>query len=448
MTTEPDTDTLDMREATPADARPIGRFMTLWAGQAVSLFGSQAVQFALVWWLTVETGSAAILASATFVGLLPQVVLGPIIGTLVDRWNRKTIMLVSDAAVAMASLVLAVLFQREAAGVPAVFALLLVRALGSAFHAPAMLAAGTLMIPPKHFTRIQGLDQALQGALAIVGAPAGALLYATLSMAGVMFVDVVTAAVAIAPLLFIRIPRPPRPDASQSVVPAAHSGVLRQTLAGLAYLRARRGHMALVVIAACINLFLAPAFSLLPLLVRDELSGGAMTLGWMTSLFGAGMIAGGIAMGAWGGFPRRIATTLTGILALGAAVLVLGLAPAEPLAVAAASLLAVGVMVPFCNGPIYAILQATIEPSYQGRVFSLLGSLAAATAPVGLLLAAPIASLAGVRVWFMAGGVIALAMGTIGFLTPALVRIEQTPATAGPESEASPSPDPVRGTPE
>jgi DHA3 family macrolide efflux protein-like MFS transporter len=409
--------------ATQQNAQRLGAFMTIWSGQAISLFGSQATQFALIWWLTLKTGSPAILASATFVGLLPQVVLGPFIGTLVDRWSRRTIMLLSDATVAAASLALAFMFQQGTPSVPAVFAVLFVRALGSAFHAPAMLAASSLMVPPQHLTRVQGLDQALEGALSIAGAPAGALLYAALSMAGVMMVDVVTALFAIVSLLFITIPKPASIAGVQS---QRAGGLFTQTLAGLRYLRSCKGHMALVMIAASINLFLAPAFSLLPLLVQNELGGSAMTLGWMTSLFGAGMIAGGIALGAWGGFRRRIATSLAGILGLGAAVLTLGMAPSQPLIVTATSLLMVGAMVPFCNGPIVAIMQATIDPVYQGRVFSLLGSLAAATAPLGLLLAAPIASIAGVRAWLLAGGAIALAMGAIGFMTPALIRIEQT----------------------
>jgi DHA3 family macrolide efflux protein-like MFS transporter len=412
--------------------RPLGPFLTLWAGQALSLFGSQAVQFALIWWLTVESGSAAVLTTATLLGLLPQVVLGPFIGTLVDRWNRKTVMLLSDAGVALASLALAVLFHQGTATVPAVFAALFARALGSAFHAPAMLASTSLMVPPQHLTRIQGLNQALQGALAIVGAPAGALLYATFTMAGVMLTDVVTALVAIAPLLAIRIPAVVRPAAATT-----GGGVWSETLAGLTYLRARGGHMALVAMGASINLFLAPAFALLPLFVQRDLGGSATTLGWMTSLFGIGMLVGGIVLGAWGGFGRRILTTLLGILGLGAAVLALGMAPPTPIAIAAGALLAVGVMVPFCNGPILAILQATIEPAYQGRVFALIGSLAAATAPLGLLLAAPIAGLAGVRAWFLAGGAIALAMGAVGLLTPALVRIEETRPAGEPEASAT-----------
>jgi MFS transporter, DHA3 family, macrolide efflux protein len=413
-------------QATPvlaADMQQLGPFLVLWAGQALSLFGSQAVQFALIWWLTLKSGSAAVLTTAALVGLLPQVVLGPVIGTLVDRWNRKTIMLLSDAGVALASLALAVLFHQGSATVPAVFAVLFARALGSAFHGPAMLASSSLMVPPQHLTRIQGMNQALQGALTIAGAPAGALLYATFTMAGVMLTDVVTALIAIAPLLVVRIPAVVRSSPAET----GAGGVWSETLGGLTYLRARGGHMALVLIGASINLFLAPAFSLLPLFVQHDLGGNAMTLGCMTSLFGIGMVAGGIVLGSWGGFGRRILTTLTGILGLGAAVLVLGLAPQTPIAIAAGALFAVGAMVPFCNGPIFAILQATIEPAYQGRVFALIGSLAAATTPLGLLLAAPIAGLAGVRTWFLAAGIIALAMGVVGLLTPALVRIEDTP---------------------
>jgi DHA3 family macrolide efflux protein-like MFS transporter len=199
--------------------------------------------------------------------------------------------------------------------------------------------------------------------------------------------------------------------------------------------------MALVLIGASINLFLAPAFSLLPLFVQGDLGGHAMTLGWMTSLFGIGMMAGGIILGSWGGFGRRILTTLTGIMGLGAAVLVLGMSPRNPIAIAAGALFAVGAMAPFCNGPIMAIMQATIEPAYQGRVFALISSLAAATVPLGLLLAAPIAGLAGVRAWFIAGGVMALVMGVVGLLIPPLMRIEETATATAAEAAALDAPE-------
>ncbi|GJM44927.1 MAG: MFS transporter [Gemmatimonadota bacterium] len=406
------TDQMNDRTETPL--RP---FFTLWTGQTLSLLGSAAVQFALIWWVTKETGSATILATATLVGLVPQVVLGPVIGALVDRWSRKTIMLVADGVIGLASLVLAGLFLRGSAGPEHVLVLLFVRALGAAFHGPAMKASTTLMVPERLFTQIQGLNQSLEGLVLIVGAPLGALLYATLPMAQVMMLDVGTALLAIVPLIFIHVPRP---RASSESEPS----VWQEMMAGFSYLRDRKGHLTLIGIAAVLNLMLVPAFSLLPLLVLERLHGDAAQFGWSTSIFGVGMLAGGILLGVWGGFARRIVTTLLGMVALGLAVLAVGVTPEGNFTWLLGAMLAVGMMVPLVNGPVHAILQATIAPEFQGRVFTLLASLAGIMAPLGLLFAAPVAELVGVGTWYVAGGMLCVSLGALGFLLPTLMRIE------------------------
>ena len=393
-------------------------FFVLWSGQTLSRLGSHAVQFALIWWITEQTASATILAAATFVGLLPQVLLGPLVGTLVDRWSRRWVMGVSDAVVAVASLVLAVLFAAGQAGTAHVLGLLFVRALGSTFHGAAMTASTSLMVPEKHLTRIQGMNQGFEGLLLIAGAPLGAMLYGWLSMTGVMLVDVFTALPAIVPLLFIAVPQPDAPREEGS-------SVLRDLAFGVRYLASRTGHLTLIAVSAVVNLMLVPAFSLLPLFVLERLQGDAGQLGWITSAFGVGMLGGGIVLGSWGGFSRRIVTTLAGILGLGITVLAVAVTPEGSFAWLFAAMLGVGAMVPLVNGPVHAILQATIAPEYQGRVFSLLGSLAAASAPIGLLLAAPVAEWIGVGAWYVGGGIACVAMGITGFLLPALLRIEE-----------------------
>ena len=295
-------------EPSPSPDRPMRPFFILWTGQSLSLLGSQAVQFALIWWLTEKSGSATILATATLLGLLPPIVLGPVIGALIDRWSRKAVMLAADGFVALASLALAWLFLAGIADVPHVLALLFLRALGAAFHAPAMTASTTLMVPEEHFTRIQGLNQSMQGLLNIASAPLGALLLAVVPMAGVMMVDVGTALLAILPLLAIRVPRPPR---SAGRGPGS---TWADTLAGFRYLARRRGHATLIAMAALINVFFVPAFSLLPLLVLERLHGGAAEFGWVSSSFGVGLIVGGVVLGAWGGFRKRIVTILAGAI--------------------------------------------------------------------------------------------------------------------------------------
>jgi len=415
-----------MHETDPGD-RSLKPFFILWTGQALSLLGSMSVQFALVWWLTAETGSAAILATATLLGIVPQTVLGPFIGALVDRWNRKRIMLFADAGIAAASLVLVILFALDAATVGTVLAILFVRGIGGAFHSPAMMASTSLMVPEKHLARIQGLNQGLQGGQLIITAPLGALLYGVLPMAGVMAVDVVTALLAIVPLWFIHVPQPQR-DGSEA--PVGVASTLRDVRAGLLYLRERSGHMTLLAMSALINLCMLPAFSLLPLLVVEQ-QGGAMQLGWMNSLFGVGTIVGGIALGVWGGFKRRIYTTFAGLIAAGAATLLLGAAPTWGLAIFAMA--GLGLAVPFANGPIQAVLQATVAPEFQGRVFTLYTSLATVVAPIGLAVAAPVAEILGVRAWYAAGGIACVTMGVAAFFIPAIARIESDAGSTRPE---------------
>ncbi|HEU4366513.1 MAG TPA: MFS transporter [Candidatus Krumholzibacteria bacterium] len=397
-------------------------FLILWTGQALSLLGSTAVQFALIWWLTQQTGSATVLAMAALLGLLPTVALGPVIGVLVDRWDRKRVMLASDAMVALASLVLACLYFADTATTGIVFVILFLRGLGAAFYSPAMLASTSLMVSGEHLTRIQGLNQMLQGGITIVSAPLGALLLAALPMSGVMLVDVVTALFAIVPLVFIHVPRPRR--AGEAALKVA-SSIWSEMIAGVRYLAERKGHVSLVVMAALINACLVPAFSLLPLLVSGELRGDALQLAWVTTAFGVGTIAGGILLGLWRGTCSRILIVLPALVGLGVGVIAVGIAPAYVPALAA--MLLIGLIVPFVNGPIQAILQATIAAEYQGRVFTLVGSLAGVTAPLGLILAAPVAEMAGVRAWYVAGGLVCVAMGAAGYLVPSLLRIETPP---------------------
>lgn len=404
-------------------------FFVLWSGQAVSLLGSQAVQFALIWWLTAETGSAAVLAMASVAGLVPHIALGPFIGALVDRWNRKRVMLAADTLVAAASVLLAVLFLNGIVAVPHILVLLFVRSVGGAFHSAAMMASTSLMVPERHLTRIQGLNQSAQGGQLIISAPLGALLVATMPMAAVMLVDVVSALVAIIPLVFIHVPQPAASERTSEATGVRRT--LRDVREGLQYLLDRRGHTSLLAMASVVNLCMVPGLSLLPLLVLEQ-GGGPGRLGGMNSLFGVGTIVGGIALGIWGGFKRRIYTTMAGLFAAGAATVALG--QAASITGAFAAIGALGLAIPLVNGPIQAILQATVPAGLQGRIFTLYGSLCGIMTPLGLALAAPLADRFGVRLWYLAGGLACAAMAACGLLTPAVRAIEGQPQTGRADS--------------
>ncbi|NIV39165.1 MAG: MFS transporter, partial [Anaerolineae bacterium] len=151
-------------------------FFSIWTGQAFSLVGTRVAQFALIWWLTKLTGSATVLATASLAALVPDIVLGPLAGAYVDRWNRRIVMIVADTLIALASLWLAFLFWTGAIEVWHVYVIMVVRSVGGAFHWPAMQASTSLMVPKEHLSRVAGLNQAMKGALNIIGPPLGALL--------------------------------------------------------------------------------------------------------------------------------------------------------------------------------------------------------------------------------------------------------------------------------
>jgi MFS transporter, DHA3 family, macrolide efflux protein len=398
-------------------------FFILWGGQSVSLLGSQLVQFALIWWLTQTTGSATVLAMASLAGFLPQVILGPFVGVLVDRWNRRLTMFVADASVAAATVVLAYLFWSGAAQTWHVFAILFVRSLAGSFHWPAMMASTSLMVPKEHLTRIQGLNQALNGGLSIVSAPLGAFLLGVLPLQGVLAIDVVTAVFAITPLLFIHVPQPERqPNGDGNATSLASFWTdMRE---GFNYLRSWRGLLVMSGLAMIVKILLNPAFSLIPLLVTDHFGGGAMQLGVLEATSGVGIVIGGLALGAWGGFKKRIVTMLAGLVGLGIGLVTMGAAPASLFVLGLAGAFVVGAMISLIDGPIMAILQATIAPELQGRVMMLFGSLISSTVPIGLIIAGPVADAIGIRAWFIVTGILTTVMAVAGFFVPVLLGIE------------------------
>ena len=405
----------------PPAANWARRFFTIWTGQALSLFGSALVQFALIWWLTQKSGSATVLAIATLVGMLPQIVLGPFAGALVDRWNRRIIMIVADLTIALVSLLLAYLFATGMVKIWHIYAVMAVRALGGAFHYPAMAASTPLMVPNEQLTRINGLNQALQGVNSLVAPPVGALLLGLLPTQGILLIDVGTALMAILPLLFLSVPQPERHPEEQA---EAKPGLFQDVRDGLAYIRTIPGFVAIISMALFLNFLLVPTTALVPLLVTKHFGKGAIELGLLESFMGVGIIAGGILLSIWGGFKKKIATSLAGIIGLGIGVMLVGIAPAKLFILAIIGNVILGLMIPIANGPIGALMQSIVRPDMQGRVMSLVNSGATAISPLGLLLAGPVSDWLGIRVWFWLGGILCVLIAIAAFFRPVIMNVE------------------------
>ena len=400
------------------------KFFTIWGGQALSLVGSALVQFALVWFLTRETGSATILATATLFALLPQIFLGPFVGALVDRWNRRVIMIVADTCIALATVVLMILFAMGIVQVWHILVLMFIRSLGGAFHYPAMSASTSLMVPNEQLARIAGMNQTLQGLVTIFAPPLGALLISLMPTQGVLAVDIVTAGIAVVPLLFIHIPQPQR-QTDQANGTTKRTTYWQDLREGFRYVLKWPGLLGLILLAMMLNFLLSPSSALLPLVVTKVFKGGATELGWVESIFGIGIIVGGVILSAWGGFKRRIITSFCGVIGIGMGVILTGLAPVNMFYVLLVANFLVGFTQVFANGPLNAIFQSAIAPEMQGRVFSLIGAGATAMMPISLMVAGPVADWLGVRFWYIVGGIICILMTVVAFFIPSIMNIEQ-----------------------
>ena len=416
-----DTDFGKQPEAKTQSRAWLAPFFSVWTGAALSLVGSRIAQFALVWWLTQKTGSATVLATASLVALIPEIALGPIAGAYVDRWDRRKVMIFSDGFVALVSLWLGYLFWIESLAIWHVYAAMFLRAVAGSFHWPALSASTSLMVPKEHLSRVAGANQTLYGMLNIIGPPLGALFMAIMPLFGVMLLDVGTATLAILPLMFVRVPRPER----QTDDTAGQVSIWTDIQEGFHYMRAWPGLMALIGMAMVLKIALTPAFSLLPLLVSQHFQGDAAQLSLLEAIFGGGVVAGGVLLSAWGGFKRKILTTMVGLFVLAVGFLFLGIVPANAFWMALVAALGIGLAIPLIDGPIMAIMQGNVAPEMQGRVFTLMGSLIWLTSPFSLAVAGPVSDWLGLQVWYLIAGFLCLATGLAGLFIPALLNIEE-----------------------
>lgn len=410
-------------------------FFTVWIGQAFSLLGSQLVQFALVWHLTQQTHSGTVLTTATLAALLPQIFLAPIAGSIVDRGNRRRIMIIADTFVAALTLFLALLFALGVVQIWHIYVLMFLRSLGGAFHGPAFAASTSLMVPKQHLGRVQGLNQMLNSGLTVFSAPLGALLLALLPIQSILALDIGTAAIAVTTLFFVRIPQPPKVAQVEGV---AKPSLWEDMRAGFRYVVGWPGLLIVLIMATLINFLLTPGSALSPLLITEHFGGGVRELGWFDAAFGLGAIAGGVLLGVWGGFRKQIVTAMSGLVALGIGIGSIGLVPADGFPIVIAAALFAGLTLPIVNGSLGATMQATVDPAMQGRVFTLTGAFATAMSPLGLLIAGPLVDRLGVQTWYIAGGITCIVMGSLAFFLPAVMNLE----AGRPERKVAPAANP------
>ncbi|MGG4049089.1 MFS transporter [Paenibacillus favisporus] len=394
-------------------------FFTIWAGQAVSLITSAILQMAIIWYLTEKTGSAMVLSMATLVGFLPQALGGPVIGVLVDRWNRKTVMVLADVVVATAAAVLTLIAFYTELPVWVIMIVLFIRSIGSAFHSTALNAATPLIVPAEQLAKCAGYTQTVQSVSYIISPAAAAFLYSVWDLNAVVAIDIIGAAIAIMAVLLVKIPGP---VARESV---AGSGFVKELREGYDALKQHKGLIALLWIGGLFIFAFMPINALFPLMTMDYFGGTMKEASAAEIVFAVGMLAGGILLGRWGGFKNRSLTIMAAIFVMGIALFTAGVLPADGFIAFLACCTIMGFSGPFYNGVQVALFQERIEPAYLGRVFGLFGSVMALAMPLGLIIGGMVADQIGVNGWFMLSGVMMFATAALCQFIPSIRKLDQ-----------------------
>ncbi len=373
-------------------------------GQTVSLFGSSLVQYAILWYLTLETQSGTVLALATAFGFLPQAFASVFGGVWADRYNRKFLLIGADATIAATTLVLAVMLWQGLSGLWPVYLTLAIRSLGAGIQMPAVGALLPQIVPADRLMRVNGINMSIQSAMTILAPAVAAALFAWLGLQAVLMVDVGTAAIGIGLVALIPVATIVRSDRA--------AGYLDDMRAGFAYVRHHAVILRVLLYFALVFFLMAPPGYLSPLMVVRTFGEEVWKLTVNELAFGVGMMLGGALISAWGGWRDRMRMLLASSYAFGLLSIALGLSGSVlgwsgVFALYLAFMLLLGGAVALFSTTAMTLFQEQVEPAMQGRVFGVQGIILALAMPIGMLVFGPLADVVSVE-WITIGA---------GFLT-------------------------------
>ncbi|KAA6342410.1 MFS transporter DHA3 family macrolide efflux protein [termite gut metagenome] len=388
-------------------------FAIIWAGQLFSILSSSIVDFALVLWLSIETKSAEVLAMGLLAVLLPHSLLGLVSGVFVDRWSRKLTMIVSDSFIALCTLVIAGMFWGGRVEIRYIYLLLILRSIGSAFHAPAMQASVPLLAPAEQLTRIAGVNQMIYSICNIAGPLLGALLIGLFNISYILMIDVVGALIACCSLLFVWIPNPERKEKTQLNI----WNDLREAAGGV---YAVKGLVSLFLISVLATFVIMPVSALFPLMTLNHFSGSVFQMGLIEVMWGSGMLLGGGIIGIWRLKINKIFLINGMYILLGLSFLLSGLLPPEWYILFAVFSFFGGMAGSIYYASFVAVIQLRVAPGILGRVFSAYSSMNLLPSMLGLLGAGFIADTIGIGATFFISGVVVCFLGIVSCFLPAM----------------------------
>lgn len=420
-----------MEQTTPKKARLGRAFIIVSIGQALSLIGSSAVQFALIWWLAKESGSAIVMSLSGLAAFLPMLLIGPFAGVWVDRLKLKSVIIAADAFMGVCAALFALLLLIGKPSYALAYVVIFLRSLGSAFHMPAMQKAVPMLVPEEELIRANGISQMMASGSFMLGPVLGAFLYAALPLWLVMLTDTLGALVACLTVAAVHIPNPER-----KAQEAPH--MWREMKEGARVLASMRRLFVITLSATLCMVAYLPLSSLYPLMTSNHLRGNEWHAGIIEFVYAGGMLLASLYMSARGEVKDKFSLIHFSLLLMGVTTLLCGVLPGDLryFWVFAVLCFFMGGSGTLYNIPYTAYLQQKVPPEAMGRVFSLIMSLMSLAMPVGLLFAGPIAQSMGVAFMFLVSGIFSILVVVASMIVTGRMKEEEPPAGEEPEPAA------------
>lgn len=387
------------------------KYLTISSGQTVSLIGSSAVQFSLIWWLTNESKSAIMLSLAGLFAFLPQMFLGPFVGVWLDRLKRKYVVICADLFMGLVALVLSLWFLIGNPGFVVVIVALFLRSLANVFHTPSIQAIVPLLVPEEELVKANSWNQFLQSGAFMLGPVLGAAMFAVLPLWVILLTDLLGALAASFTLWIVDVPNIPRSEESMQ-------HYFQELKDGFAVFKADPPLLVVMFFSFFIMAFYLPLGTLFPLMtnVHFELSA------WFASVvefsYAVGMMISAFLIGMKKTWREKLLAAQLSVVGLGITFIGSGLAPATITGywIFVFFCILMGAMGNLYNIPFTAYLQETIAPEKLGRVFSLFGSVMSAAMPVGLIIAGPMSEKLGIAMWFLLSGIFVVILSGLSLI--------------------------------
>lgn len=394
------------------------KFIVMWLGQGVSIFTSAVIQMAIVWYLTERTNSAAVLAFATMLGFIPQVVLGPFIGVLIDRYPRKKVMIVSDIFIAAISMVLVIGGTQGELPIWVILAVIFARALGTTLHAPSLQAVTPLFVPKEELTRYAGYSQGVESISMLISPGVAAMLFGKFELHQIILFDIFGALFAVMTLCFIKIPK------VKISAESLESNIMQGMKEGIAAIRRKKGLFTLMFLCAAYAVIYFPIGTMFPLISMSYFGGGYEGSGIVETVFCVGMLLGSFILSKLSKRIKKMKAIAFSIFLYGVGLTITGLLPPEGFWIFVGLSVMMGISIPFYRGVQLSIFQMKIEPEYLGRVMALVTSIRNISMPLGLMLVAGFVDKVGVEKWFFVSGILSLLLAVFSRGLPALRELD------------------------